>query len=276
MVRNILLFLVIATLSAPAFAAEYKSAYDRVMATQTLRCAYNVYDPYFMKDPNTGQFSGIFYELTEAFGQSAGIKIEWTEEVPYNDIFSGLNANRYDALCSGMWPNVTRAKVGTFTIPIAYSIVTAWGRYDETRFSNLDKINDPAVKISTIDGEMSDMIAQGNFPLAERISSPGQTPFTDHFMKIISKKADVTFAEPSIVKEYISANPHTIKQLSTKPLRIFGNTLAVDKGEMELKEFLDVGLMELIYSGRVEAILKKYEKYPGSFMRVANPYEAAK
>lgn len=276
MVRNLSLFAVLLSLTFPAFADEYKSAYDRVMKTQTIRCGYKFYAPYFEKDANTGEFSGIFYDLTEELAKNAGLKVEWTEEVAFDDTFTGLKANRYDSLCSGMWPSVLRSKVGSFTIPIAYNVVTAWGRVDEKRFQNLKGINSPEVKVATIDGAMEDIIAQTDYPLASRVSSPGLTSFTDNFIKISTKKADITFVESSLVRDYIAANPNTLKQLSPIPLRTFGVSLAVAKGEHELKEIFDVGLTELLNSGRVEAILQKYEKYPGSFMRVAKPYEMPK
>jgi len=261
-------------LTTSAFAGEhYKSAYDRVMATQTLRCGYKSYAPYFEKDVNTGKFSGIFYDLTEELAKNAGLKVEWVEEVSYDEIFTGLSAKRYDAMCAGLWPNVNRAKVGSFTIPIAYNIVTAWGRVGEKRFKNLEGINDPAVKVATIDGAMEDIIAQTDFPLAQRVASPGLSPFTDNFVKITSGKADITFVESSLIRDYIAANPNTLKQLSPKPLRVFGVSIALGKGETDLKELLDVGLTELLNNGHVDSVLKKYEKYPGTFLRVAKPYE---
>jgi len=277
MVKKLFFIIALMSLPFPALADnKYTSAYDRVMKTQTLRCGYSLYSPYFQKDINTEEFSGIFYDLTEELAKNAGLKVEWTEEVAFDDVFTGLNARRYDALCSSFWPNAIRAKVGSFTIPIAYSFVTAWVRIDEERFKNLSQINVPETRIAIIDGAMESLIAQTDFPLATRVSSPGLTPFTDNFLKITSKKADVTFVEPSLIKEYIAANPNTLKQLSPIPLRVFGNTIVIAKGEIELKELLDVGLNELLYSGRVEAILQKYEKYPGSFLRVAKPYEEAK
>ncbi len=276
MVKSLSLFAVLFSLTFPALADDYKSAFDRVMKTQTIRCGYSFYAPYFEKDANTGVFSGIFYELTEELAKNAKLKVEWTEEVAFDDVFAGLSAKRYDALCSGLWPNVLRSKVGSFTIPIAYNAVTAWGRFDEVRFNDLKGINTPEIKVATIDGAMEDSITQTDYPLATRVSSAGTTPFTDNFLKITAKKADITFVESSLVKDYIASNPNTLKQLSPIPLRTFGVSLAVAKGEYELKEIFDIGLTELLNSGRIEAILKKYEKYPGTFMRVAKPYVVPK
>lgn len=271
------LALMLTSLSFPAFAAEKESAFDRVMKTQTIRCGYNQYAPYFIKDANTGEFSGIFHDIMEELGKNAGLKIEWAEEVGFDGIFTGLADGRYDVWCSGIWPSTSRSRVGTFTSPVFFSTIVSWAKPGEARFKTLADFNKADVRLATIDGAQEDSIARTDFPLAQRISSSASTLFTDNFLKISTGKADVVFAEPSAAMAYAAANPGKLAPLlPEQPLRVFGNTLAVNKGETSLNELLDQGMLELLYSGRIEAILKRHEKYPGSFLRVAKPYEMAK
>ncbi len=275
--KKLILCVVIFLLSFSTSAADKtESAYERVMRTGTIKCGYNQYAPYFIKNINTGVISGIFYELTEELAKNAELKVEWVEEVSHTDIFTGLAARRYDVLCSGIWPSSARAKVGSFTVPVFYSPVMAWGRAGEARFKNLKAVNNSSIRVAVIDGAQEDIIARTDFPKALRIASPAMASFTDNFLKIAAGKADITFVEPSLIKAYVAANPGSLEQVSAEPLRFFGNTLAVAKGETELKELLDSGLQELLDSGRVEAILQKYEIYKGSFLRVAKPYEEVK
>jgi len=271
--KKLLLAIAVFAVSLPAFAAEKESAFDRVIRTQTIRCGYNQYAPYLVKDANTGEFSGIFYDIMEELGKNASLKIEWTEEVGYDGIFTGLADKRYDVLCSGIWPSTARSRVGTFTSPVFFSTIVSWAKPGEKRYKTLADFNKPEVRLATIDGAQEDSIARTDFPLAQRISSSASTPFTDNFLKISSGKADIVFAEPSAAMAYAAANAGSLAPLlRDHPLRVFGNTLAVNKGETSLKELLDQGLLELLYSGRIETILKRHEKYPGSFLRVAKPY----
>ncbi|MBI1979827.1 MAG: transporter substrate-binding domain-containing protein [Elusimicrobia bacterium] len=234
-----------------------------------------IYSPYFRKDPNTGALSGIFHDVMEEIGKNAGLKIEWVEEVGYENIFASLGADRHDVFAGGLWPNSTRAQAGFFSIPIFYSVIKAWGRPDDKRFiNNLEAINSPSVRIATIDGAMEDIIAKTDFPRAQRVSLTTLSPFTQNLLNITSGKADVTFAEPGIVTEFLATNPGTLKELAPdQPLRVFGNSLVLKKGEIEFKEFLDIALQELIFSGRVDKILKKYEPGPNVFPRLAIPYQ---
>ena len=251
-----------------------KTALQRVLDSGKIRCGYLIYSPYLRKDPNSGQLSGIFHDVMEEIGRNAGLQIQWTEEVGYENIYPGLDAGRFDVFCPGLWPNASRAKAGYFTVPIFYSFVTVWGRATETRFSSdLSAIDSPSVRIATIDGAMEDIIARTDFPKATRVSLPQLSPFTQNFLNITSGKADITFAEPSLATEYLRSNPGTIKPIAAeKPLRVFGNTLVVRRGENELKEFLDVALLELLHSGRVDRIVSRYEPSPNAFLRVAPPY----
>jgi ABC-type amino acid transport substrate-binding protein len=211
----------------------------------------------------------------EEIGKNAGLRIAWVEEVGYENIFPGLDSGRYEVFAGGLWPSSTRAQAAFFTVPIFYSVIKAWGRTNDNRFvNNLSAINSPSVRIATIDGAMEDIIAKTDFPQATRISLPELSPFTQNLMNITSRRADVTFAEPGIVNEFLATNPGTLKELAPDhPLRIFGNSLVVKLGDIEMEQFLDVALRELLFSGKVDQILSRYEPTPGVFPRVAVPYE---
>lgn len=239
-----------------------------------IRCSYLLYSPYFRKDPNTGKMSGIFYDVMEEIGKRSSLKINWAEEVGYEAIFTGLNSNRVDVFAGGLWPNSSRARTGLFTEPVFYSVITAWGRSDENRFAdNFKGLDSPEIRIATIDGAMEDIISKTNFPNAKRVSLPQSSPFTQSLLNITTSKADITFAEPSVIGEFLKANPGKLKQLANgKPLRIFGNTLVVSPRNLALKEFLDVALMEILYDGTIDEILSRYESTPEEFPRVALPY----
>ncbi len=248
---------------------------ERILKTGKIRSSYLVYSSYFQKDANTKKLSGIFHDVMEEIGKNAGLQIEWTEEVGYENIFPGLESNRYDVFAAGLWPNASRAKAATFTIPIFYSAITPWCRPDDHRFeSDLSKIDSPNIRIATIDGAMEDLIAQTDFPKSKRISLPELSSFSQNLLNVANKKADVTFAEPMVVNEFLVTNPNALRQIAAdKPLRIFGNSLVIKRGEVELKEFLDAALKELIDSGRISKILSKYDSGGKNFYPLSRPYQ---
>jgi len=252
---------------------EDVSSLEGIIKRGSIRCSYLIYAPYFMKDTNTGQFSGFMYEIMEEVGKASGLKIDWVEEVNYDNIFANLDAKRTDVFCTGLWANAQRARGGTFTKPLVYAVISAWGRSQETRFTDVRDLNDHADTKSTIDGAMEDLIAQTEFPKAKRLSMVSSTPFSQNFQNLVSGKADATFVEPSVAVLFLKNNPGTIKQLAGgKILRAFGNAFAVKRGDVELAEFLNTAIAELLQRGKIDEIMLRYEPAPGVFPRVATPY----
>lgn len=257
-----------------------ESLYDRVINAGKIRVGYVVYPPGLIKDPNTGELSGIFYETLEAAGENLGIEIDWTEEVGWGSMIEGLQANRYDIIGSPVWANTSRAKIADFSTPLFYSGIGIYVRSDENRFGDnlaegagLAALNNPDIKISTIDGEMSSIIASSQFPEAETVSLTQLSDVSQLFLEVTQRKADVTFAEPFFAHEFLQNNPGTIKNIAqARPIRVFPNTMMFKRGEMEFKSMLNRALEEVINSGLVDEQLDKYEPFPGAFYRVAYPY----
>jgi ABC-type amino acid transport substrate-binding protein len=268
---------VVSAFGAKVFSGSTSQKQD-VLATVLdkgeIRAAYLIYPPYFMKDPDTGKFSGIFYDITELIGKEMGMKINWTEEVGYADIFTGLDAGRYDLFAAGLWPDATRAKAGYFSTAAFYSVIKAWGRVDDHRFDNdLQALNAPNVRLATVDGAMDDIIAKSDFPNAPRVSLPQSSPWVQNLLNITSNKADVIFSGAPAINSFLKNNPGTLREIAPdQPLRIFANSLVVKKGEDTFKQAIDVAINEAVNSGQIDKILKKYESAPDEFLRPAIPY----
>lgn len=251
-----------------------QSVYERVTQTGVIRASYASYPPYCIIDPNTHKVSGLMVEILEESAKRLDLKIEWTEEVGWGVIFEGLNSNRYDIFGAGVWRNATRGKISDFSRPIGYNVIKAYGRANEGRFTSLEQLNQPSVKASTQDGAMDDLIAKSDFPQAVRVSLPQLSPWSDILQNILANKADVTFAEPGAVNLFLEKNPGTLKDLFPGHLvRVFGLCYAFKLDEEAFKSMLDSGIEEVMNDGTAEKIIRKYQKNPDDFYRVAKPYE---
>ncbi len=249
------------------------TAFNKVISSGTMRVGYIPYPPYVIQDPKTGALSGIFYDLTNTLAAQLGLKVQWVEEAGYGTIFTDLSAGRYDVFGGGLWANSTRAKAGYLTIPAFYNGVYAYVRTSDHRFdNNLAAINDPSVKISTQDGELGQVIAQSDYPKAQQVSLPQTAPFDQIPLQVIDNKADVAFLQPDAAAEFLQANPGTLRQLQTPPLRLYGNAYAVALGESSLEQMLNVALQEAIDDGAVAKIVAKYQSSSNSYLLPATPY----
>lgn len=276
--KKLLLGLLLVLLAAPAFAQDAKeTALQRVLRTGTLRCGYIIYPPLLDKDPKTGAFSGVSYDLMEEMGKQLGIKIEWAEEAGNDTVFSGLSTGRYDAVCINFWAIPSRSRVAMFTDPFYYEGIYAFSRADDQRFDGgRDALNKADVKGVVLEGEASQMVAKEDFPLMQVVTQPGTTGPAVRFMDVADKKADVTFNEITVFNNYNASNPNKIKLLYPTPIRLNQAAFSVAPGESDLLATMNTTMHHMDNLGIINRILDKYDPKRNIYLRLAPQYQVAK
>ncbi len=253
------------------------SVYQRVMSAGTIRCGYLIDRPGCLKDPNTKQLSGIGIETLKLVGRNLGLKVDFTEEVDWGTMVQGLEAGRYDMVATPVWPNASRARVVTFSKPLYFSPVFAYVRAGSKllKLKSLDDLNKSEYNIASIDGATPEVVAREDFPNASMVSLPQQNEISHMLLTVSSGKADITFVEPAVAEAFIKSNPGTIERYPTeRPVRIFPDCWVIARGQTEFKEMIDTALEQLINSGTVDKLIKKYEPSPDTLYRVALPYDS--
>ena len=263
--RSILSILILAAIYAfppvGSKAGEYSSTYKRVIATDTIRCGYIAWPPYLEKDPNTGKLSGISHDYMEALGKELGLEIEWSEEVSWGNYNTGLESGRYDAMCIAVWQSGNRAKISLLTRPVYYNAMYAAVREDDSRFDKrLDAINSEDVKVTVVEGDITQDIREERFPRAQEVALGNQMSDSSQTkMNVITGKADVVLVNKLGLKRFNKNSENDLKLAANgKPVRIFANTLAVKQGAFAMKHMLDSAIGALRTSGREREILNPY------------------
>jgi len=228
-----------------------------------------------MKNLKTGKMEGIGPEVLELAAQRLGLSLEWTEEVGLVSMIEGLQTGRYDMLGSPIWANASRAKLVDFSKPLYFSPVCAFVRKGDGRFlSKLDSINSEKIKIATMDGEMSAIIAKTNFPKAQTVSLPQLSDISQLLLTVSTAKADVTFVDPVEAYQFNKHNASALANITRdRPVRVFANTFMFSRGETEFKDMLNTTLDELTNSGEIDSVIRKYEPFPNAYLGVAAPYK---
>lgn len=255
--------------------SKQESVYERVMRTGTLRCGYGVLEPFIMKDPITHEMSGIYYDYMEKIGNSLNLKIEWTEEVGWGDFGKSLENNRIDLFCSSLAATGGRARVSDFTRPLFYMPVVAFTRHNVTDFdNNPERINKEDVRIVSIDGRMTSFMADEEFPKSKKVKLPQLTAQSEQFLYITSNKADIVLGERLNADLYMRQHPDTLKEIPMqKPLRYYGLSLGIKKGEHTLRQMINAATEEIIWTGKMSAILDKYLTSKNALLEVNSPYK---
>ncbi len=256
-------------------AAKQETAFDRVMRTRTIRCAYTVWPPHFMIDPNTKEKSGIDYEVMEAIGRVTNLKIDWQAEVGIGVAAEQLQSGKQDVFCAALWENGRRAQRLDMSRPIDFMPLYAYVREENSRFDgNNSAINNENASIAVVDGSAQKAIADSLFPKARQYSLVGDVDPTQSFLVVGTGKADVVFSDQASIDDYNAHNPtHKLRRVTgASALRIYGDVFSVAKGEYGLRDLLSVAINELQNDGTLDRILDKYKVAAGSLLRVAKPY----
>lgn len=259
--------------SVAAFAAE--SAFDRIVKSKTIRCGYFTWPPYITKDANTGKLSGINYDVMNAIGRNLGLKVEWVSEIGVGDVVAALESGKIDATCASVWPNPARAQNLTLSVPTFYSIAYAFVRMDDMRFDgNFSKANDKNVKVSVIEGDITQDLAQEKLPDASFVALPQTASGSEILLQLVTKKADIVLVDEGIVNDFMKTNPGTLRRVEgVPPARVFGEHLAVARGELLLKNMLDGSISQLVNDGVIEQLTRKYAaEYKSEFMAPTKTY----
>ncbi len=254
----------------PSQTKPQETAFERIMRTGTIKCGYVVIPPQLARDPNTGEISGIGADLTHEIAKRLNLKVEWTEEVSFATMTEGFKAGRYDVYCQPGYRWVPATRSMEYSVPVFYTTTNAYVRADDTRFdADLKAINDPAIKVSIIDGEAAQRLREEDFPLSGISSMPQNTDISFLFEAVASKKADVVFANPLMIMPYLLSNPNVLRRVTGHPsIRVHSHAFGFGKGEHDLVSMFNVTLEEMNNSGATAKILNKYEDIPDSFVRV--------
>jgi len=247
---------------------------DRVGESRILRCGYVTYAPGLMLDPNTGEISGIAAEVVEGIAANLGWTVDWVEQAGWDSMIEGLRTNRYDMVCSAIYENTVRARLVDFSSPMFYGGISVFARDDDPRFDgDLSRVNAPDVTISTIDGEISDILARSQFPNARTVSLPQLSDVSQMLLLVQEDRADVTLVEQYAARDYLRNNPGAVRNVSgNQPIQVFPNVLLLPADNPGLKRIINAGIAELHNSGEMERIVLRYAGADSGYFLVERPY----
>jgi ABC-type amino acid transport substrate-binding protein len=139
---------------------------------------------------------------------------------------------------------------------------------DDERFATgFREFNDPAVKLSALDGSIAMLLRNESYPKASLLSQPATADYSTILENIASGKADLTFVERAVANNYIKANPEKIEDITgTTPFVVYPYILPVAKSEQDLISMFNQAATLLHLSGFIEETLNKHA--PGDYVPV--------
>lgn len=235
-----------------------ETAFDRVIRTGTLRCAYATWAPGFYVDAKTGEKKGFSVEVAERLAERLGIKIEWAEETGWGTAEQGFTTNRYDAMCAHVCSDAIRGRATYFARPFLIEPIVAMVRADDTRFdANPAAINAPDVRVAIMRGGIFEYTARDYAPRAQQVDLNELGTQMDMFLSLTTGKVDVAFNTGISAELYNRQHPNTIKIIG-QPLRHCNAGFLVPLGDDRLLHFVNRGFDELLANGTIREIMTRH------------------
>jgi polar amino acid transport system substrate-binding protein len=163
-VKNFLLALAMVATVAPTFAQQSKV--DEIRQRGTLRMAGILNeDPYFSKDPRTGEWRGFAVEMARDIANDIGVKLEVVESSWANSILDVQSGKVDLALALTALPK--RALAIHFSSPTYYNSFVIISPKASMKDKSWAALNDPSITIAVDLGSAQDQITKQILPKAK-------------------------------------------------------------------------------------------------------------
>ncbi len=190
-----------------------------------------------MKDPNTGELSGVFVDATQYIAEQLKVNVEFVE-VDLAKFAAGLQTGAYDVSIGPTFRTIPRASSCAFTRTIfylGYDGVVAKGKGG--KFVSEADIDQPGVTVAVKDGSAIHRYALDNYKKAKVIVLSG-TDLTLPLQAVSSGQADVGLMNEHTVEFYHRQHPEVELILEDKPIQIAGMSWAVRSDGLGLAKLL--------------------------------------
>lgn len=242
--------------AATARPASAQSAMDVISRRGDIRLGYIPSPPNTIRDPRTGEVTGLYADAAKVMVAEMGLRLTWVETT-WGTFAAGLQSGQFDFSIAGTFATLRRAMAVDFTNPIFYNGYSGVARADDNRFRTLQDLNNPQVKIAVVQGGAAEDFVRRNLPRAQVVSL-GTGNLTAPFIEVASGRADVGIEDANTTRIYVRTQPLVKDVFADQPFNFLPLAWAVRKGNHDVLSVINQGIENLMVSGRWADIARPY------------------
>jgi len=209
-------------------------AFDRVTQSKTIRCGYLPYEPFVIKDPNTGKLSGVTVDYLDKVAARQGYKIEWAGETTFDQVVPSLDGGRFDMFCVPATPTTDYERVVEFVGNLGG---LPYYTYVSTK-TDVKAEDLPTATFVIHDAFALTGITKEVYPNANFISLPQTASTAEFFDQLRYGKAQAGVNEPISAENYMKANPGVMRRVSDTPVIAMRMFLLAQKADTAMHAFI--------------------------------------
>ena len=207
------------------------------------------YSPFSFHDPKTNALTGYDVEVAKAVADKLGVKVEYVE-TPWDAIFAGLAADRYDVVVNQVTKNPERA--GLYGLSTTYT-------WSEGVIAT--RANDSSVtSLASLKGKKSAQSLTSNWAKVAK-DAGAQVESVEGFTQAITllkqSRVDATVNDSLAVLDYEKSTGDRTVKVAAKTGDVSEQVVATRKGS-DLVAAIDKALADLKADGTLAKISQKY------------------
>jgi polar amino acid transport system substrate-binding protein len=231
---------------------------DDIVASKKMRLGIILVDQMVMRDPNSGELSGVWIDGIRRLFSTLNLEPEFIE-TKWATFAGGLQADQFDVFISGfMTPQ--RALALEYTRPVLFLGHSASTLKENTdRFKTLEDLNSPDVTIATVLGGSGHQFAKQFLPNAT-IKPLDTGDLTASGMEVLSGRATIAMDNAFSVGRFVKMHEDRMVDLfKDNPFNVLPVAWAINPGNPRLLSFLNTMLDYMETNGIWQAVAADYE-----------------
>ena len=203
-----------------------------------------------------GKPVGFDVDIAQTLADRLGVKLE-IKDMEWTGLIPALTAGKIDLIISGITGTLERAKSITFTSPyFTTGLCTLLSTKKAGDVKNVDELNTPGRVLAVKTGTTADLVATKKFPKATINRYKEETACVQD---VVAGRADAFFYDQISIAKHHKQNPEATKALLT-PFTYEPYCIALQKGDFDWWQWLEMYLTTIKADGTLEALLAKYFK----------------
>lgn len=251
--------LVVTTVLAPGLISLAQArSLDDIVASKKMRIGIIPVDQMVMRDPNTGELSGVWIDGIRRLFSTLNLEPEFIE-TKWGTFAGGLQADQFDVFISG-FVTPQRALALEYTRPVVFLGHSASTlRENADRFKALEDLNSRDVIIATALGGSGHQFAQQFLPNAT-INPLDTGDLTASGMEVLARRATVAIDNAFSVGRFVKLHEDQMVNLfENNPFNVLPVSWAIAPGNPRLLSFLNTMLDYMETNGIWESTAAEYE-----------------
>lgn len=248
--------LVFGSIHAQTAFAQTGDTFSRISKDKEFRIGYVVSPPSIIKDPASGELSGLFVDAAREIADLMKVKPVFVETT-WANFASALQAGQFDMSIAATFATIPRAMAVSFTKPINFLSFSGVAQAGQAKYKTIADLNKEGLRVAVVQGSAGHEFVRENLKNA-KIIALSTANLQQPFLEVSAKRADIAIQDESQVRRYVPSHPEVEVLFAGQTFNTLPIAWSVRLEDTRLLSFMNTAIDFMLMSGRWDIIADKY------------------